>query len=159
MIQDQSESNSERGKDKNFYLSEEAGLTPLLAMAQSFEECDWLVVQGGNKRALLRVGFIIRLHFEITGVIFHVLPYSLSLSLTHTHTHIINVYLFFIYHTVILTVFHRTLTATQYGSERAVRYRNHRSCMVVFFPVAKYVKVGITFYIWRYGISTWCRRC
>ncbi len=43
MIQDQSESNSERGKDKNFYLSEEAGLTPLLAMTQSFEDCDWLV--------------------------------------------------------------------------------------------------------------------
>ncbi len=34
MIQDQSESSSERGKDKNFYLSEEAGLTPLLAMTQ-----------------------------------------------------------------------------------------------------------------------------
>ncbi len=92
VIQDQSESNSERGKDKNLYFSEEAGLTPLLAMTQSFEDCDWLVVQGGNKRALLRVGFIISLHFEITGVIFHVLLYflflSLSLSLSHTHTHI-----------------------------------------------------------------------
>ncbi len=87
MIQDQSESNSERGKDKNFYLSEEAGLTPLLAMTQSFEDCDWLVVQEGNKRALLRVGFIISLHFEITGVIFPVLPYSLSLALLHTHTY------------------------------------------------------------------------
>ncbi len=32
MIQDQSESNSERGKDKSLYLSEEAGLTLLLAM-------------------------------------------------------------------------------------------------------------------------------
>ncbi len=85
MIQDQSESNSERGKDKNFYLSEEAGLTPLLAMTRSFEDCDWLVVQEGNKRALLRVGFIISLHFEITGVLFPVLPYSLSLSLAHTH--------------------------------------------------------------------------
>ncbi len=53
MIQDQSKSNSERGKDKNFYLSEEAGLTPLLGMTQSFEDCDWLVVQEGNKRALL----------------------------------------------------------------------------------------------------------
>ncbi len=53
MIQDQSESNSERGKDKNLYLSDEAGLTPLLAMTQSFEDCDWLVVQEGNKRALL----------------------------------------------------------------------------------------------------------
>ncbi len=51
MIQDQSESNSERGKDKNFYLSEEAGLTPLLAMTQSFEDCDWLFVQEGSKSA------------------------------------------------------------------------------------------------------------
>ncbi len=51
MIQDQSESNSERGKDKNFYLSEEAGLTPLLGMTQSFEDCDWLVVQEGSKSA------------------------------------------------------------------------------------------------------------
>ncbi len=88
MIQDQSESNSERGKDKNLYLSEEAELTLLLAMTQSFEDCDWLVVQEGNKRALLRVGFIISLHFEITGVIFPVLPYTLShshsLSLSHT---------------------------------------------------------------------------
>ncbi len=96
MIQDQSESNSERGKDKNFYLSEEAGLTPLLAMTQSFEDCDWLVVQEGSKSAL-RVGFIISLHFEITSVIFPVLPYS---SLARAHTHII----FFIYHAVILNV-------------------------------------------------------
>ncbi len=51
MIQDQSESNSERGKDKNFYLIEEAGLTPLLAMTKYFEDCDWLVVQEGNKSA------------------------------------------------------------------------------------------------------------
>ncbi len=51
MIQDQFESNSERGKDKNFYLSEEAGLTQLLAMTQSFEDCDWLVVQEGSKSA------------------------------------------------------------------------------------------------------------
>ncbi len=98
VIQDQSESNSERGKDKNLYFSEEAGLTPLLAMTQSFEDCDWLVVQGGNKR----VEFIISLHFEITGVIFHVLLYflflSLSLSLSHTHTHIIYVYIFFIFY-------------------------------------------------------------
>ncbi len=36
MIQDLSESSSERGKDKHCYLSEEAGLTPLLAMTQSF---------------------------------------------------------------------------------------------------------------------------
>ncbi len=51
MIQDQSESNSERGKDKNFYLSEEGGLTPLLAMTHAFEDCDWLVVQEGSKIA------------------------------------------------------------------------------------------------------------
>ncbi len=101
MIQDQSESNSERGKDKNVYLSEEAGLTPLLAMTQSFEDCDWLVVQEGNKRALLKVGFILSLHFEITGVIFPVLPYSLSRA-THTLYS-----LFFIYHTVILNIFYR----------------------------------------------------
>ncbi len=108
MIQDQSESNSEQGKDKNFYLSEEAGLTPLLAMTQSFEDCDWLVVQEGNERALLRVGFIISLHFEITSVIFPVLPYSLSLSRTHTRTHTHTLYsLFFIYHAVILNVFYR----------------------------------------------------
>ncbi len=35
MIQDQSESNSERGKDKNFYLSEEAGLTLSLSLSLS----------------------------------------------------------------------------------------------------------------------------
>ncbi len=51
MIQDQSESNSERGKDKNFYLSEEEGLTLLLAMTRPFEDCDWLVAQEGNKSA------------------------------------------------------------------------------------------------------------
>ncbi len=101
MIQDQSESNSERGKDKNFYLSEEAGLTPLLAMTQSFEDCDWLVVQEGNERALLRVGFIISLHFEITSVIFPVLPYSLSLMRAHTRTHAhthTHTHLFFIFY-------------------------------------------------------------
>ncbi len=48
VIQDQSESNSERGKDKNVYLSEEAGLTPLLVMTQYFKDCDWLVVQEEN---------------------------------------------------------------------------------------------------------------
>ncbi len=83
MIQDQSKSNSERGKDKKNYLSEEAGLTQLLGMTQSFEDCDWLVVQEGNKRALL--GSIISLHFEITCVIFPVLPYSLSHTDTHIH--------------------------------------------------------------------------
>ncbi len=93
MIQDQSKSNSERGKDKNIYLSEEAGLTPLLAMTQSFEDCDWLVVQEGNKRALLRVGFIISLHFEITGLIFPVLLHSLSL----THTHRDTLYMYILY--------------------------------------------------------------
>ncbi len=97
MIQDQSESNSERGKDKNLYLSEEAGLTPLLAMTQSFEDCDWLVVQEGNKRELLRVGFIISLHFEITGVFFlfyHTLSLSLSLPLSHTHIHTHTLYIY-----------------------------------------------------------------
>ncbi len=103
MIQDQSESNSERGKDKNFYLSEEAGLTPLLAMTQSFEDCDWLVVQEGNKRALLRVGSIISLHFEITGVIFPVLPYSHSLSLFHTHTHTHNMYIYSLFLFIMLS--------------------------------------------------------
>ncbi len=34
----------------NLYLSEEAGLTPLSAMTQSFGDCDWLVVQEENKR-------------------------------------------------------------------------------------------------------------
>ncbi len=42
-------SNSEGGKGKSVYLSEEAGLAPLLAMTQSFADCDWLVVQEGNK--------------------------------------------------------------------------------------------------------------
>ncbi len=49
VLQDQSESRSERGKDEHLYLSEEAGLTPLLGKTQSFEDCDWLVVQEGNK--------------------------------------------------------------------------------------------------------------
>ncbi len=101
MIQEQSESNSERGKDKNCYLTEEAGLTLLLGMTQSFEDCDWLVVQEGNKREILRVGFIISLHFEITGVMFPVLPYSFSLSLslthTHTHTHTLYMYIYILY--------------------------------------------------------------
>ncbi len=66
MIQDQSESNSERGKDKNFYLSEEAGLTPLLAMTQSFEDCDWLVVQEGSKSAFKsRVYYKGKSHFSV----------------------------------------------------------------------------------------------
>ncbi len=86
MIQGQSKSNSERGKDKNFYLSEEAGLTPLLGMTQFFEDCDWLVVQEGNKRALLVS--IISLHFEMTCVIFLVLPYS------HTQTHTLYIYIY-----------------------------------------------------------------
>ncbi len=54
-------------------------MTPLLGMTQYFEDCDWLVVQEGNKRALLNVGSIISLHFEIIGIIFPVLP--------HIHTH------------------------------------------------------------------------
>ncbi len=102
MIQDQSKSNSEQVKDKNFYLSKEAGLTPLLGMTQSFEDCDWLVVQEGNKRALL--GSIISLHFEMTCVFF---PILLSLSHTQTHTLYMYIYIlyFFIYHAVILSIF------------------------------------------------------
>ncbi len=104
MIWDQSESSSERGKDKHCYLSEEAELTLLLGNIQSFEGCDWLVVQEGNKRALLRVGFIISLHFEIKGVFFPFLSYSLSL----TNTLYMYLYsLFFICHAVILNVFYR----------------------------------------------------
>ncbi len=85
-------------------------------MTQSFEDSNWLVVQEGNKRALLRVGSIISLHFEITGAIFPVLPYSLSLSHTHTHTHTLYMYIysyFFIYHAVIFNIFYRKSTATQ----------------------------------------------
>ncbi len=71
---------------KAFILVRRRGLTLLLGKIQSFEDCDLLVIQEGNKRALL--GSIISLHFEITCVIFPVLPYSLS----HRHTHIIYVY-------------------------------------------------------------------
>ncbi len=104
MIQDQSESNSERGKDKNFYLSEEAGLTPLLAMTQSYSLLKTVIGWLSKKevRALLRVGFIISLHCEITSVIFPVLPFSLSLSLartyTHTHTRTHTHIIFFIFY-------------------------------------------------------------
>ncbi len=135
MIQDQSESNSEQGKDENFYLSEEAGLTPLLAMIRSFEDCDWLVVQEGNKRELLRVGFIISLHFEITDVIFPVLPYSLSLartlSLTHTHTHYILYFLF----TMLTYLTYFIGNEQRQGSESAVTDPNHRCCIVAFFQL------------------------
>ncbi len=89
LIQDQSKSNSERGKYIFFYLCEEAGLTPLLGKIQSFKDYDWLVVQEGNKRALL--GFIISLHFEITCVICPVVLYFL----THKDTDIIYVYILF----------------------------------------------------------------
>ncbi len=106
MIQDQSESISERGNDGNLYLSEEAllneeaglteeaglseeaGLTPLLGKIQSFEDCDWLVVLEGNKIALL--GSIISLHFEMTCIIF---PVFTILSLSHTHICIYILYL------------------------------------------------------------------
>ncbi len=84
MIQDQSENNSERGKRQKLYLSGEGGADPVASYDTVFEDCDWLVVQE-EVRALLRVGFIISLHFEITSVIFPVLPYSslgpLSLSI------------------------------------------------------------------------------
>ncbi len=88
MIQDQSESNSERGKDKNFYLSEEEGLTPLLAMTQSFEDCDWLVVQEGSKSA-----FKSRVYYKPS---LHKRNFSCFtvLSLSRAHTHII----FFIFY-------------------------------------------------------------
>ncbi len=122
------------------YLSEEAGLTTLLAMTQSFEDCEWLVVQEGNKSALLRVGFIISLHFEITGVIFPVLPYSLSLS--HTYIHITYVYIFFFFFTMLsyLTYFigneqrHNKVLKVLSGTDP-----NHRCSIVAHF--AKYVNV------------------
>ncbi len=81
-------------------------MTPMLAMTQSFEDCDWLVVQEENKRALL--GSIISLHFEMTYIIFSCFT-VLSLTHTHTHTHYIcicNLY-FFINHAVILNVFYK----------------------------------------------------
>ncbi len=83
MIQDQSESNSERGKDRNCYLSEEAGLTLLLGKIQSFEDCDWLVFQEGNKRVLLRVGFIYKPSLRNNRRNFTCFTVH-SLSLTHT---------------------------------------------------------------------------
>ncbi len=43
MIQETSQSDSERGRDRKFHLSEEAWLTPVLAMTHSFKSCDWLV--------------------------------------------------------------------------------------------------------------------
>ncbi len=91
MIQDQSKSNSERGKDKKtFFLNEKAGLTLLLGMTRSFEDCDWFDVQEGNKRVLLES--IISLHLEMTCIIFPVLPYSLS----HTHYVYVYIYTYFI---------------------------------------------------------------
>ncbi len=39
------------------------GLTLLLGKIQSFEDCDWLVVQEGNKRALL--GFILSFSLKL----------------------------------------------------------------------------------------------
>ncbi len=59
MIQDQSESNSEQGKHKNFYLSEEADLTPLLGMTQSFDDC----LVGGPIKKLKR-DFKSRVYFK-----------------------------------------------------------------------------------------------
>ncbi len=85
MIQDQSESNSKRRKDRNFYLSEAAGLLKTVIGWLSKKEI----------KALLRVGSIISLHFEIKGFLFY---RTLSLSLSHTHTHYIQyVYIFFIF--------------------------------------------------------------
>ncbi len=120
MIQDQSESNSERRKDKNFYLSEEAGLTPLLAMTRSFEDCDWLVVQEEDKRVLLRVGYKLSLRNYRCNFSCFTVNYRVTLS----HTHYICSYiysLFFIYHAVIFNIFYRKWT----GSESAVIVCDH----------------------------------
>ncbi len=141
MIQNQSESNSERGKDKNFYLSEEAGLTPLLGMTQSFEDCDWLVVQEGSKSAFKsRVYYKPSLwNYKRNFSCFTVLSLSLARARahthTHTHTHTHIIFFILIYHAVILNVFYRTWTATQYGSESAVTDPNHRFCIVAFFQL------------------------
>ncbi len=124
MIQNQSESNSERGKDKNFDLSEEAGLTPLLGMTQSFEDSDWLVVQEGNKRALLRS--IISPHFEMKCVIFLVLPYSFS------HTDTLYMYIYSLFY---LPCCHRRASYTNNGRVRA-RFRTP-----TFFPLRVFHKV------------------
>jgi len=56
-------------------------------MTQSFKDYDWLVVQEGEKRVILTIGSILNFHFEITCIIFPILPFS------HTHTHIIYVYI------------------------------------------------------------------
>ncbi len=61
MIQDHLRATLSEEKTKNFYLSEEAGLTPLLAMTQSLKTViGWLSKK--EVRALLRVGFIIRVN-------------------------------------------------------------------------------------------------
>ncbi len=135
-------------------------------MTESFEDCDWLVDQEGNKRALLRVGFIISLHFEITGIIvsfFTILFLSLSHTHTHTHTHYMCIYIFliFIYHADILNVFYKKWIATQYSSESAVRYRPKSSLLHSFiFPVAKCVNVVITSIsgamAFQRGVWYWC---
>ncbi len=128
MIQDQSESNSERGKDKNFYLREEAGLTPLLGMTQSFEDCDWLVVQEGSKSAFKsRVYYKPSLwNYKRNFSCFTVL----SLSRARTHT-LYSLFTMLSY----LTYFIKKWTATQYGSESAVTDPNHRCCIVAFFQL------------------------
>ncbi len=83
-------------------------------MTQSFEDCDWLVVQEGNKRALL--GSIISLRFEITCIIF--LFYH---TLSHTQTHTLHMYIYslFFYLPCFYTYFFRKWTAT-YSSESAI---------------------------------------
>ncbi len=53
VIQDQSKSNSEQ--ENTFILVRRRGLTLLLGKIQFFEDCDWLVVQEGNKRARLEI--------------------------------------------------------------------------------------------------------
>ncbi len=103
-------------------------------MTQSSEDCDWLVVQEGNKRGLL--GSIISLHFEITCVIFPVLPYSLS----HRHTHYICIYNFLLF------------TMLSYLIVLGNEQRHYKCCNrpkssllhSCIFPVAIYVNVEIT---------------
>ncbi len=73
---------------------------------------------------LLRVEFIISLHFEITSVI---CPFSLSHTHTHTHTHITYVCIY-IYINILLffKVNNNNITS-------AVKYPNHHCCIVEFF--------------------------
>ncbi len=114
-------------------------MTPMLAMTQSFEDCDWLVVQEENKRALL--GSIISLHFEMTYIIFSCFT-VLSLTHTHTHTHYICICNLYFLLTMLsyLTYFIRNEQLNYKCSNRPKSSLLH-SCI---FPVAKYVTLVIT---------------